>query len=162
MTNVLRRAWRYFFDGWRFVEGAGRWSADPIHMDLIETVLATLPIGIAATVRQQLEQRYFFSWMSDGRINVFFFYDERGLPLINDSSFDDRLFKVDLLVDGRRHKAQVGFYKGRIHRVELKKPRSFFKDKSYRLGAVAEGKPTDSFTRAIDRADHGKETDINP
>lgn len=84
------------------------------------------------------------------------------IHLIDDPAFGGRLFKVDFIVDGQKRKAQVGFYKGRIHGVEIKKPRSFFKDKSYRVGAVADGKPTDSFTRAIDRVDHGKETDFNP
>lgn len=161
-STIFETGWTYFMDAWRFVERGGRWSADTMHLELIEAVLATLPTEIAATVRQQLEHRYFFSWMSDGRINVFFFYNQRGLTLIPDPAYEDRLFKVELFVEGRKYVAHVSFFERRIHCVELKKPRSFFKGKAYRIGAVSDGKPTDSFTRAIDRVDHGKPTDINP
>lgn len=162
LNNCLRYAWRYFWDAWRFVERAGRWEADPIHLELIDAVLLHLEASNAKIIREQLAERYFFSWMSEGRINVFFFYDEKALGLIQDEAFEDRLFKVELFVDGRRYVAQVGFYQGRIHRVELKKPRSFFKGKSYGLGAVTEGNPSKSYTAVIDHAEHGRETEINP
>lgn len=112
--------------------------------------------------RAQLEQRYFFSWMSDGRINVFFFYDEDGLPTIRDPAFEDRLYKVELFVDGRKQWANVSFFEGRVHCVELKKPRKHFKGKRYTVGAVKESEPSESFTGVIDRAIHGKETETNP
>lgn len=133
-----------------------------MHLAIIDVVLQQLPNEIAEIVRTQLSHRYSYSWMSDGRINVFFFYDEGGLPLISDPEFEDRLFKVDLVVDARRYVAQVAFIHGRIHRVELKKPRKFFLGKEYRIGAVKAGKPSDSFTGVIDRAAHGKETEFNP
>ena len=156
----LRLAWWYISHA--LFLGAGDHKADQMHLDIVEAVLGALDVDHANTVREQLVKRYFFSWMSDGRVNVFFFYDENGLKLIKDESFEDRLFKVELFVDGRRYVAQVGFYKGRIHRVELKKPRSFFRDKAYRVGAVTEGDPSKSYAAAIDRAEHGRETEINP
>ncbi len=100
--------------------------------------------------------------MSDGRINVFFFYDEDALPLLPRPDFDDRLYQVELFVERRKYRAHVNFYEGRIHSVELKKPRSFFEGKDYVIGEVSEGKPSQSYTGVIDRAAHGKETDNNP
>jgi hypothetical protein len=100
--------------------------------------------------------------MSDGRINVFFFFDVGGLPLISDTAFEDRLFKVSIFIGDQKYMAHVSFYKRRIHCIELKKPRRFFKGMIYRVGTVMEGKPSDSFTGVIDRAEHSKETDDNP
>jgi hypothetical protein len=140
--------------------GAGSHKADLMHLDIIEAVLSDLPVNISETVRAQLDRRYFFSWMTNGRINVFFFYDLSELPLIQDPAFDDSMFKVELFVEGRKHVAHVGFYKKRIHCVELKKPRAFFAGKRYLVGAVKEGKPKESFTNVIDRAEHGKETGL--
>lgn len=160
ILEPIKLAW-WFVSHALFV-GAGAHKADQMHLDLIDAVLAELSTDIADIVTKQLAQRYFISWMSDGRINVFFFYDEESLPLIPDPDFEDRLFKVEIFVDGRKHRAQVSFYKRRIHCVEIKKPRSFFKGKNFSIGMVTPGKPSGSFTGAIDRAEHGKETETNP
>ncbi len=162
LMTALKFSWHYFWDAWRFAEREGRWRADPVHLDLIEAVLDHLGSDIATVTREQLSRRYFFSWMSDGRINVFFFYDEDSLSLLPRPDFDDRLYQVELFVEKRKYRAHVNFYEGRIHSVELKKPRSFFKGKDYAIGEVSEGKPSQSFTGVIDRAAHGKETDNNP
>lgn len=156
----IKLAWWYF--SYAFYFGYGSHKADQMHLDIIDAVLSELPAEVAETVRAQLAQRYFLSWMSDGRINVFFFFDEGGLPLLSSNAFQDRLFKVQVFVEEQKLMAHVSFYKGRIHCVELKKPRRFFKGKKFRVGSVKEGKPADSFTGVIDRAEHGKETDYNP
>lgn len=98
--------------------------------------------------------------MSGGRINAFYFREK--VPLIDDPGYSDKLFKVELFIEGKKHTAHVTFYKGRIFSVELKIPRKLYKDKEYRVGAVTEGRPKDTFTAVIDRAAHGMETDINP
>ena len=133
-----------------------------MHLDIIEAVLSNLPTNIAEIVRAQLDCRYFFSWMMDGRVNVFFFYDKRELLLIEDPAFEDHLFKVEILVEGRKHVAHVSFFERRIHCVELKKPRSFFIGKSYVVLTVKEGKPTESYTNIIDRVEHGKKAEFKP
>lgn len=100
--------------------------------------------------------------MSDGRINVFYFYDVKKIPLIADPEFANKLYRIELFIDGKRHVAQVTFYMGRIFSVELKIPRKSYKDKEYRVGVVTEGQPKDSFTKVIDRAAHGRATETNP
>lgn len=162
IKSAIKFSWAYFWDAWRFIEREGRWQADSMHLDIIEAVLDSLGAGSADLVRQQLSHRYFFSWMSDGRINVFFFYDEEALPLLPRPDFDDRLYRVELFVEGKKQWAQVAFFQCRIHRIELKKSRGFFKGKAYKIGEVSEGKSTDTYTRVIDRAAHGKETENNP
>ncbi|QFT78733.1 hypothetical protein [Erythrobacter sp. THAF29] len=156
---ALKSAWHFFWDTWRFVEREGRWKADQMHLDIIEAVLNQIPADIAETVRTQLDQRYFYSWMAQGRINVFFFYNEGSLPLIPDPAFEDRLFKVSLFIEDRKYVAHVSFFERRLYSVELKRPRSSLIGKSYRIGTVTLGKPSDSYIRVIDRAEHGKETD---
>ena len=162
IPTIIRFAWNYFWDAQRYLFKEGKWKAEPIHLSLIDAVLNHLQEHQKSVVREQLENRYFLSWEPDGRINVFFFYDESSLPLLSVPEFEDRLIKVELFVEGRKHVAHVIFYKGRIHSIELKKPRSFFKGKSFRVGSVTEGKPSDSYTGAIDRLEHGKETETNP
>lgn len=154
--------WTYFWDTWHFLERAGRWSLDPIHQDVLEAVLNTFPEVIAQEVRRQLEYRYFLSWMSEGRVNVLFFYNENEIPLISVGEYCNRLYKVDIIVEGIWQKVNIVFTRGRIHRIEFMKPSSYFKGKNYCVGAVSIGKSSNSFTRIIDRGEHGKETEINP
>jgi hypothetical protein len=100
--------------------------------------------------------------MSEGRINRIFFSRPDLLPVINDPSFADKLFRVELLIGGKKHLAHVTFYEGRIFSVELKEPRKSYKDKQFRIGVVSEGKTKDSFAEVVDRAAHGRNTEINP
>jgi hypothetical protein len=161
LVREIRFAWEYLMDVLRFLCREGCWSIDKIHADIIQAVLLCFEPNLAQCVRAQLEHRYFLSWMSSGRINVFFFYRPGCLPLLPCPEFTDYLFKVQLKIDGRRYRAQVTFYEGRIFSVEFKKPRKFFLGKEYSIGEVTRGEPKDTFTRTIDRAEHGHETDDN-
>ncbi len=159
---LLNDWWNFFWDSLRILTKEGARTADPMHFTLIDAVLQKLDSDSAKNLRKQLKHRYYFSWMSDGRINVFRFYDQHRLPLISDTSFADKLYKVELFVENKKHIALVTFYERRIYSIEFKKPRKFFKGKPYRVGSVMEGKPKESYTAAIDRAAHGKEMEINP
>ena len=161
LITCARMALKCLADVPRYIFCEGQWSIDRIHADIIEAVLLHLDSGDSECIRAQINHRYFFSWMSSGRINVFFFYRRDQLPLIPGLEFMDCLFKVQLKVDNRRYCAHVTFYKGRIFSVEFKKPRKFFLGKEYSIGAVTRGEPKDTFTRIIDRAEHGHETDDN-
>lgn len=131
-------------------------------MSLVDAVLRTLPLDQAEVVRAQLSKKYFVQWMSDGRINTIFFDRPESIPLLDDQSFADKLFRVDLFIGDKKYPARVTFYKQRIFSVELKVPRKFYKGKEFRVGAVTVGKAKDSFTAVIDRASHGKQTETNP
>ncbi len=146
----------------RYLFREGRWRADPMHLDLINAVQNYVSGDIANVIGEQLQRPYFISWWSKGRINVFFFYRRDRLPIISDPKFRNALFSVDLRLEGRKRKAHVTFYEGRVFSVELKLPRKVYKNKEYRIGAVTEGKPKDTFTAVIDRTAHGKETETNP
>jgi hypothetical protein len=165
MINLKSRwsyFWKFFWDIQRFWGKEGNWALDPIHSDVIFKVVNSLDRDTKLAVETQLKQEYFFSWMSHGRVNVFYFYDLDKIPLIPDPQFSDKLFKVDLYVEDRRQSAHVIFFEGRIFSVEFKRPREFYVGKEYRVGSVTEGSPKDTFTAVIDRAAHGKETEINP
>jgi hypothetical protein len=167
MTNfgiltLIRNPFLVLGQALKVVTGGGRWSLDPLQADLVDAVLSYLSPEIALCVQEQIAHHFFVSWMTSGRINVLYFYDESRLPLIADPQFADKLFKIDLFVEGKKQTAHVTFYAGRLFSVELKKPRKFFKGKMYRIGAVTEGRQRDSFTGIIDRAAHGKETETNP
>jgi len=106
-------------------------------------------------VGQQLAQRYFIE-RSNNRINRFSFYDPNDDLRVPDEAFSDLLIKVKFRVDGRRQTAHVTFYKGNLFSIEFKKPGKFYLGKNLEIGDVEIGKPSQSFTRAIDRLEHGK------
>ncbi len=162
LTSFARDAGKFVGDILGFLFREGRWSADQMHLDLIEAVLKKIDPDLARLVESQLRYKYFFDWMSKGKINVFRFYNQGQLPLITESDFADKLYKVELFIENKKHVALVTFYKGRIFSVELKKPRRFFNGKIYLVGEVREGKSNETYTSVIDRAAHGKETEINP
>ncbi|MEP3049863.1 MAG: hypothetical protein ABJP48_10095 [Erythrobacter sp.] len=162
VLRPIRFGWHFFWDVTRFLCFEGRWSHSRMHGDVIEAVLNYVDPEVASLVRRQLRHTYFLDTAPRGLINVFWFYEKDRLPHIEDQSYFDRLFKVEIFVGNRRHISMVTFFEGRIFSVEFKKPRGFFKGEKYRIGKVTDGKPSDTYTRVIDRAEHGKETEGNP
>ena len=139
--------------------GSGSWKVRPIQQNLIDALLPALEPEVRALVEQQLDQPYYISFWHDGRVSPFFFRDfslprELRIPNIE---FADRLYKIEMIVDGRKQQAHVTFYKGRIHCLEFKKPFKFYEGKAVRFGKVNVGKPKQSVAGAIDRQEHGKD-----
>jgi hypothetical protein len=113
-----------------------------------------LPNEVASFCRNQIDSRFRID-RSNPRMNVIAvgqFPSALKIPL---PSFEDALFRVRLTVNGRRETANVTFYKGFVFSVETKQYRKFYKDKEVEVTDVAEGKPKQSITRAIDRREHG-------
>jgi hypothetical protein len=145
-----------------YLWGQGDWKLRPLHQQVIDKLLAYLDHGQSDKIRSQLEQKYFMQFIPEGRINTFFFNNLPDTLLISHPGFQDGLFKIEVFVDGRKQHAQITFYKGRIFSVEFKKPHKFFTGKDIEIGSVTSGQPKNTFTAAIDRAEHGRETDENP
>ena len=160
--NPITLLWATFCDILSYLWREGDWRLRPLHQAVINRLLTCLDSSTSSKIRSQLEQKYFMQFIPEGRINTFFFKNLSDDLLISDPAFQDCLFKVEVFADGRKQRAQVTFYKGRIFSVEFKKPHKFFVGKDIKIGSVTLGKPKDTFTAVIDRAAHGQETDNNP
>jgi hypothetical protein len=106
-------------------------------------------------LRSQLNQKYFVERVPAGRINVFRFYQDQSERQIEDPAFSDMLLNVRITVDGREQTAHVTFRKGCIFSLEFKKPGDFYDGKSLTVLDVKPGTPSQTYTRAIDRMEHG-------
>lgn len=148
---------------WRWIgslTGSGDWKLRPIQQQLLDAFLPSLEPELRDLVEQQLKQPFYMQFWNDGRISPFFFKNFN-LPRelrIPHPEFADRLYKVALFVDGRKQQAHVTFYKGRIHCLEFRKPFKFYEGKDIRFGEVTVGKPKQSYTGALDRLEHGKDS----
>lgn len=157
--SFIGRAINVFFNFTEYLTGGGDWKLRPIQQQLLGAFLSGLEPEVCALVEQQLTQPFYMQFWHGGRISPFFFKDFN-LPRelrIPDPEFADRLYKIEMFVDGRKQQAHVTFYRGRIFSLEFKKPFKFYEGKDVRFGAVTLGKPKQSFTETIDRQEHGKD-----
>jgi hypothetical protein len=93
--------------------------------------------------------------------SVLRFYEPDSRFALAQPEFLDRLAKVQMEIDGHRQNAHVTFYKGYIFAVEFKKTRRFYAGKHIVIGGVSPGKPGDSYTRSIDRLEHGRDDEAS-
>jgi hypothetical protein len=143
----------------RIVYGQGDCKVTPLQQLLLNAFLPTLNAEIHSIIEQQLSKPYKISFFNDGRISPFYFKNPKLTPelLIPDPAFSDRLYKVEMFVDGLKQHAHVTFFEGRIFSIEFKKPFSFYKGKDIRFGVVTLGNSKGSFTESMDRHEHGKD-----
>jgi hypothetical protein len=71
--------------------------------------------------------------------------------------FDDRMYKIEMFVDGSKQWAQVMFVGGRIYSISFKEPFNAYEGKDIRFGMVKLGNSKQSMAAAIDRLEHGKD-----
>ena len=141
----------------RYVFHGGSKKLRPIQQQLLNVFVPTLEPNIQLVVERQLKESFYMQFWHGGRISPFFFRDPKLPPELRlpDPAFADRLYKIEMFVDGRKQHAHVTFYQGRIFSLEFKKPFKFYKGKDVRFGAVTLGKPKQTLTNAIDRREHG-------
>jgi hypothetical protein len=111
----------------------------------------------AAKLRDQLSQPFVQRWWIKGRINPIFHYLLDPDSLLDGEEYQNSLFRIELVVDGKKQHANITFGGGRIYSVELPKPIKLYKGKDLQFGAVTRGNNRQSMTRAIDRLEHGKD-----
>jgi hypothetical protein len=146
-----------------YLTGGGSWGLYPYESKIIEAVIDYLDNDIRQSVEAQLKQNFFLERIGGGgRINVFRFYDFNKALKIPYPEFSDLLLNVEVMIEGKKHITHVTFYKGYLFSIEFKKPGKFYLGKEIKIGKVGLGKPKQSYTSAIDRLEHGKETDYNP
>jgi hypothetical protein len=151
LKSALRRVSHFI----TFAFGEGDWKLHLHEQAVVDAVLAQLPTAIRTLVLAQIEQAFFIE-RSSNRISILRFYEPGGRLALADPGFQDRLVKVQMEIDGRKQNAHVTFYKGYIFAVEFKKPRRFYAGKHIVICGVSQGKPGDSYTRSIDRLEHGR------
>jgi hypothetical protein len=141
----------------RYLTGGGSWRLRSSERIVLEAAISALEPTLQSQVRTQLQHKYFVERTSVGkRIVVLRFYAANPELRIADPDFDDLLLKVRISVDGAKQSSHVTFYKGYIFSIEFKKPQAFYEGKQLHVLDVIRGRPNDSFTRAIDRREHGR------
>lgn len=153
LSELFYRSW----DLLHFVSGEGSWSLHPHEQVVIDAAVNSLATDEQDLARKQLDQDFFVDRTSNGRINVLRFYDGDKRRRIEDPAFDDRLLCVRIAVVGARQTAHVTFYKGIIFSVEFKKPGKFYAGKRVKVVDVGLGSPHQTYTRGIDRLEHGRD-----
>lgn len=138
-----------------FVSGEGGWRLYPHEQAVVDAASGDLPTEFREQVSAQLEQPFFVE-RSSKQVSVLRFYKPDSRLAIADAAFNDRLVKVRIEIDGRKQEAHVTFYKGYIFSVEFKKPRKFYVGKQITICDMSQGKPDESYTRALDRLEHGR------
>jgi hypothetical protein len=151
LQGALRRAWDFVY----LISGSGSWRLRPHEQLVVDAAIEDLPADIRKTVRAQLEQAFFVERTSD-RIYVLRFYETRDELRIADPAFERRLVKIQLEFDGRTQNAHVTFHRGYLFSIEFEKPAKFYRRKKITVCGVRPGEPGESYTKAIDRLEHGR------
>ena len=139
-----------------FLTRDGDWKLRFPTDQIIGHLLTALPAPQADLIRQQLAQPLVQHWWHKGRINPIFHYVLDPDSVLQDEAFQKGLYQVEMLVDGKKQNANVKFVAGRLYSVELPQPFKFYRGKTITFGEVKRGKSSQSYTRALDRLEHGK------
>lgn len=139
-----------------YLSGEGSWRLREHEKIILNAVISKLSENHRKLVEQQLKEKFFIERIPDGRINVFRFYRPKPDLKIEDAEFDDLLFKVHIIINGKKQISHVVFYRGYLFSIEMKKPGKFYKGEDLAIEKVLKGKSSQSYTEAIDRLEHGK------
>lgn len=134
----------------------GDWAFSPIELLIIHQVIDSLDERDRSPALLQLEQAFFKSAWNKGRINVVFPYFLENFPYLDKKRFADRLFSVRLRSEGGRNsRSNVTFFDGRLFSIEFSITSAERNNANWTIESVTEGRPRQSFTRSIDRSEHG-------
>lgn len=125
---------------------------------VINHFIANCSAEDANRLKSQLAQPFYQQWWLKGRINPIFYYALNPETLLDGPDYQEGIFRVEMRVDDKKLWANIEFARGRLYSIQLPKPISFFKDKRIDLGDVAPGKQNQSYTRIIDRIEHGQDS----
>jgi hypothetical protein len=134
--------------------GEGSWALRPLEREIINRAITLMPEDQRDKAQAQLGLRLFVE-RSNRMINVIRAY--RPDPALRLSAeWHGTLIKVLMTVNGAKQMANVTTYEGYLFTVEFRKPATFYKGKTIELGEAKLGNPGQSYTRLIDRAEHGR------
>ena len=141
------------WDFMHFLSRGGSWRLLAHEKQIVDAVLAKLPLDDARTIRAQLSRGFFVERTPGGRINIIRYYENVG-DVVGAQNLMHALFKVQIEINGSRDQANVKFHKGRLFSIELSQSRRVFKGKRIEVCDVSRGREADSYTSGIDRASH--------
>lgn len=152
LKEILYRCWDFSL----FMTGEGSWRLRPIEALVLDAVKKNVEDSVLFLLEKQLSQKYFIQRMNSSRVNTIIFYNKDEAYKINDSQFEDLLFKVELIIDKKKQNAHITFFEGYISTIEFKKVKSFYDGKTIDIAGVRLGKLDMSHASAIDRVEHAK------
>lgn len=139
-----------------YLSGEGSWRLREHEKAVLNAAIDILSERHRQLVEQQLKEKFFIERIPDGRINVLRFYRPKPELKVEGVEFDDLLFRVHIIVNGRKQISHVVFYRGYLFSIEMKNPGKFYEGNSLAVEKVLKGKSSQSYTEAIDRLEHGK------
>jgi hypothetical protein len=109
-------------------------------------------------IRMQLEFKPFQIQYNKGRVNVFSYADKskKDVPVLPLPKYEDFWVQIDLMSDKRKYRSLVCIYKGYLHHIQFSKPAGVFQGKLIEIISTKKVTGKSSFTRAIDRQEHGR------
>lgn len=114
-----------------YLSGEGSWRLREHEKIVLNAVIDKLSESHQQLVEKQLKEKFFIERIPDGRINVFRFYRPKSYLKIEDAEYDDLLFRVHIIVNGRKQISHVVFYRGYLFSIEMKKPVNFMRAQTW-------------------------------
>jgi hypothetical protein len=138
-----------------FLSGGGSWALSLRERLVVTAAIRLFSPHIQETLYAQLRQRFFVERVNR-HIPVLRYYARNEDLRVTDQSFSDLLVVVPLSVDDANEKAHVTFYEGFLFSLEFRHKPSFYAGRLLSVGEARLGRPRQTYTRAIDRLEHGR------
>jgi hypothetical protein len=141
-----------------FLTGEGTWQLRAHEKIVLDAAIATLSIDIKEELCTQLNQRVFVQ-RSHRQISRPRFYSTANAnqKLNENSELWHKLLIVELDIGGKKERAHIEFYRGRVDSIQFKHPGKFYNGKAVKVLSVKAGNPSLSHAAAIDRREHGSQ-----
>jgi hypothetical protein len=159
IVNVVRALFLRGWDLLHYLSRDGSWRLSAHERVVAEAAIRSFPEDIQRLQSAQLQQRYFVERIPKGRINVLRYYSPDEALRIEDPRFSDMLVVVRVAVDGREQNAHITFSEGYLFSIEFRKEAAFYAGRSLEIRDVKIGNRAQSYTRAIDRLEHGSDSE---
>lgn len=151
VKEMLYRVW----DSLHFLFGNGSWTLSAPERLVADAAIGIFSSDIRSNLEAQLRQSYFVERMSRGRINVIRFYAPDDRLRVQDSRFADLLVDVRIAVDGQEQVAHLVCLRGYLFSIEFRDRAARYADRHIEVRGVKLGNPKKTYTRALDRLEHG-------
>ncbi len=153
-SNSIKKWLTRAFEVVYYLSGEGSWKLLAHEQQILMAAIENLVPDEREVLHQQLHQDFFVE-RTNKMISVLRFYEEHEDLRVQGLDFEDRWLRVHILVNGKKQISNVNIYRGLVFSVETRSPRKAYKGTEIRVVKVVDGNGADSFTRAIDRQEHG-------
>lgn len=155
--SVVKEGLYRVWDALHYLFGDGGWKLNSLEQLVAKAAICSFAEEIQGLLEAQIQQRYFVERMSKGRINVLRFYSPDRRLTVQDPRFADMLVVVRIAIDGREQDAHVVFLRGYLFSIEFRDKAAFYANRAVEVRSVRIGNPKKTYTRSIDRVEHGSE-----